>query len=106
MGYRMNSDTSIVEMVIRELSGQPHMFKNPDKPLPAGFDHLPSNEGLAYVQRPENLERYWNQNIENLQAKPYTGEWSRIADGRLSMHPQVDAHSVTVLVVKAVGYSV
>jgi len=104
--YKMSSETSVIEMIIRELSSQPSMFKNPDKPLPADFNHLLTAEGLKYVQRPENLERYWAQNVDNLQAKPYTGEWSRLADGRVSMHPQVDAYSVTVLVVKAAGCNV
>jgi len=98
--YVMSSERSVVETVIRELADKPGMLQHPDNPLPADFSKMLTHQGMAYAEQPENLERYWQMNIENLKPQPFEGTWSRDKRGRLHLHTTVDAFSVTVLVAR------
>lgn len=95
--YQMNSERSVVETVIRELTGKPGMFQQTPV-LPADFNKLLTPQGLKYVQQPENLERYWQMNADAFELKPFEGTWSRDDSGRLHLHAEVYAFSVTVFV--------
>lgn len=98
--YQTNSERSVVETVIRELAGKPGMLQNEGAALPADFKHLLTPQGLRYVQRPENLERYWQMNADAFKLQPFEGTWSRDARGRLHLHAEVYASSVTVFVAR------
>lgn len=98
--YQMNSERSVVETVIRELTGQPGMFQEPGQTLPADFKKLLTPQGLKYVQQPENLDRYWQMNADAFKLMPFEGTWSRDNRGRLHLHAEVYAFSVTVFVAR------
>ena len=96
--YVMNASTSVIETVVRELTGTPGMLIHDDG-LAYSFSKLLTPAGIAYVQQPENLERYWDMQAKGLQPTAYEGalKWS---SKDLELTFDVTAPSVTVVVAK------
>jgi hypothetical protein len=70
-----------------------------DDGLAYSFSKLLTPAGIAYVQQPENLERYWDMQAKGLQPTAYEGalKWS---SKDLELTFDVTAPSVTVVVAK------
>lgn len=98
--YLMNSERSVVETIIRELTGKPGMFQQPEQPLPADLRTLLTPEGQKYVQQPENMDRYWQMNKDAFKLVPFKGTVSRNSRGQLHINAEVYAFSVTVFVAR------
>jgi hypothetical protein len=102
--YRMNSSTSVVETIVADLAGKPGMLLRNDG-LPYDLGRLLTPKGFAYVQRPENLDRYWEQQKRGFQPGDFEGNWSWADKGRsgsaeFQLRVELTAPSVTVLVAK------
>jgi hypothetical protein len=105
--YRMDSSASVVETIVAELRGQPGMLLHDDG-LPYDIGRLLTPAGLAYVQRPENLDRYWELQRKGFQPAPFEGRsgWGVVSSSgpsgaeEFQLHFEVTAPSVTVLVAR------
>ena len=99
--WRMNSSVSVVETVLRELRAKPNRkdYLLHDDNLPYDFRDLLTSLGLEYVEKPENLDRYWKQHAQTFQPSPFEGTWEQHMH-TTTFHLDLTAPSVTVISAK------
>jgi hypothetical protein len=93
----MNSSRSVVELLVRELTGRDGMLQHNDG-LPYDTGRLLTPAGFAYAQAPANLERYWRMHADTFQPAKFQGSWE-VADsvGTTTISVPISAGSVTVI---------
>jgi hypothetical protein len=103
--WRMNSSRSVVETIVRELSDKhDDQYLQHNDSLPYDVGRLLTPAGLAYVEAPENLERYWRMQEQTFEPAPFEGRWQQdMVATETTFHLDLVAPSVTVISARRVG---
>ena len=102
--WTMNTNTSVVEQVIRDMKQNHPEYLQKDDGLPYRFDKLLTKEGMDYVQGLDVLNGYWEMHTLSFVPKKFEGVWSVTGGKEVKLVFNVTAPCVVVVKVEKMDH--
>ena len=102
--WTMNTNTSVVEQVIRDMKQNHPEYLQKEDGLPYRFDKLLTKEGMDYVQGLDVLNGYWEMHTLSFVPKKFEGVWSVTGGKEVKLVFNVTAPCVVVVKVEKMDH--